>query len=463
METARLKWLPWIVGLAFFMQWFDTGALNNILPAIAREFSKNPMQMQSLVLGFMLTMVLLMPLSGWMGDRFGIRTVFMSSVIVFMVGSVVCAFSQGIVQLLAGKIMQGAGAAFLLPVSRLAILRSFDRDRLTALLSFIAVPGLVGTFLGPILAGLFVAWLSWRWVFYCNIPIGLLILFCAGRVYPVYKKEVHGFDIIGFLLVSLTVVSATLCIEGYVDWHWSAWLVWISVAVALAAVLGYCLYARWSVFPLFDLKVFRIRTFSIGLIGNLINGFTGGAVPFLVPLMLQVELGLSASQTGIVMASGALSSIFAKNVVPFLLKKTGYRWFISINTVVLGIVILLFTVIDVQTPFGLLMLCMAMFSGLNSFQFTSTFTMSLIDLGQENASNGNTLVSLLCQFFAGISVGVVTILLSCFSPEGLRHVPLQVFHHAFICIALVNVIAVLFFLRAPHGFLEESIPHQRRC
>lgn len=447
----RLKILPWVVGMAFFMQWFDTGALNTILPVVASDFGQNPMRMQSLVLGFMLTMILLMPVSGWLADKYGIRTVFMLAVTVFMAGSVLCAFSWKHGILLTGKIIQGAGGAFLLPLSRLAIIKSYSREKLTGLLSFIAVPGLVGLFVGPIIGGVLATYLSWRWVFYLNVPIGLAILFCARRYYPVLKADVvHRFDWPGFFLIGMVVFCAASGVEGYVDWHWPASRAWVFVGMAIAGIALYFLYARKVAFPLFGLNVFRVPSFTIGLIGNLLNGLTGGAVPFMVPLLLQVVFGLQASLTGFVMASGAMASILAKNIVPCLLEKIGYRWFLCINTVLLGIAILAFVMIDPATPLGLMMLFMGTFSGINSFQFTSTFTMSLIDLEPEDASNGNTVVSVISQFFAGISVGLTTILLSLFSSNGLESVSASVFRSTFVCIAMLNVGAVVLFLFVPH-------------
>ncbi|WP_268811677.1 MFS transporter [Caballeronia zhejiangensis] len=293
--------LLWIVAVGFFMQALDTTIVNTALPSIARSLNAAPLAMQSIVVAYTLTMALLTPASGWLADRFGTRRVYQVSISLFVIGSLACANAHSVNQLVLARVLQGVGGSMLLPIGRLAILRAVSGEAYVSALAMISVAGQVGPILGPTLGGWFVESFSWHWIFLINVPIGAVGLYAVQRFLP--NDTVHDgppFDFVGCGLLSMCMVSFSLALDCPVETHRGA----VSAALfALAAVstFAYVPYARKKRNPLFQLALFREPNFSVGLIGNLLCRIGSSAVPFLLPLLMQLELGYSPLHSGLMM------------------------------------------------------------------------------------------------------------------------------------------------------------------
>jgi len=224
-KSARsMSGLPWIAAMAFFMQALDATILNTALPAIAVSLDRSPLAMQSAIISYTLTVAMLIPVSGWLADRFGTRKIFIIAVTLFTLGSLLCALSGTLGLLVASRIIQGVGGAMMMPVARLALLRAYPRSELLPVLNFVTMPGLVGPILGPLLGGVMVTYLTWHWIFLINIPIGILGIIYARKYMPDFTTPKRRFDLAGFLMFGISLVMISVGIELFGERIVSGWL-----------------------------------------------------------------------------------------------------------------------------------------------------------------------------------------------------------------------------------------------
>lgn len=459
------KLIPWLVATAFFMQMLDGTIVNTALPTIARDLGESPLRMQSVVISYLLTVAMLIPATGWLADRFGIRRVFLLAVLVFSLGSLGCALSQSLTQLVIGRIVQGVGGAIMAPVGRLAILRITPRKDLIQVLSFIAIPGLVGPLIGPTLGGLLVQYASWHWIFIINVPVGALGIFLTLRYLPpLILGEVFRFDWGGFLLLAVMMVAFSIGIEGMGELHMRPLIYNALFVSAVASVVIYLIYARRAKHPLFDLNIFKNRVFSVGIAGNLVSRLGGGAMPFLMPLFLQVGLELSPAKAGLTMIPMPLGAILSKVLITKAVKLLGYRTMLVGNTILLGGLLMFFATIGKDTNYYILLLHLGLFGVANSTQFSIMNTSTLMDLPAEQASTGNSILSLVMQLSQSMGVSVGAFALSFFmtrlglhaagsSPDALR-----AFSYTFVAMGCVTICSSLIFRGMPKNLGRDTPP-----
>lgn len=344
------KSLLWLVAVGFFMQTLDATIINTALPAMAASLGESPLRMQSVVVAYALTMAMLIPASGWLADRFGTRRVFFCAIVLFVAGSVLCALSRSIGQLVAARVIQGLGGALLLPVGRLALLRSVPRAEFLAAMSFVAIPGLVGPLLGPTLGGWLVQYASWHWIFLINVPVGLIGCFATLRIMPDLRlAEQHRFDGVGYGLLAFGMVAVSLAIDGVSGLGLRQAGVLVLLVFGFASITAYWLHAVRRPYPLFEPALFGIPTLSIGLLGNLFCRLGSGCMPFLVPLLLQVSMGYSPLHAGLMMLPIALAGMSMKRFATPLIKRNGYRKILVVNTSLVGLTMASF---GLTTPEG---------------------------------------------------------------------------------------------------------------
>jgi EmrB/QacA subfamily drug resistance transporter len=447
-RTQRL--LPWLVAIAFFMQTLDGSILNTALPRMAADLGESPLRMQSVVIAYMLTVALLIPASGWLADRLGTKRVFIAAIVLFSLGSLLCALSPSLPVLVGARVVQGVGGALLLPVGRLAILRAFPRTELLKALAFVSVPGLVGPLVGPTLGGWLVEVASWHWIFLINLPVGLLGIAFALRFMPDLRGAAGAFDWRGFLLFSSGLVLVTLALQGLSERALSVAVSMVMLVAGLAAMLGYWLHAARVERPIFCLALFRIPTFTIGLAGNLFARLGSGAMPFLMPLFLQLGLGYSPSAAGMSLIPTALGAMLCKAFAEPLIRRFGYRLVLVVNTLLLGAMIASFALVGPATPHALVLAMLGLFGVINSLQFTAMNTLTLGDLDSANASGGNSLLSVVMQLAMSLGVAAAGALLAAFTGVGAAAggpVVLHAFHATFVCVGLLSAAAAFIFLQ----------------
>lgn len=454
LDPRTKRALPWLVAIAFFMQTLDGSILNTALPRMAVDLGESPLRMQAIVVAYLLTVALLIPASGWLADRFGTQRVFIAAIALFSLGSLLCALSPNLTLLVLSRIVQGVGGALLLPVGRLAILRVFPKGELLSALAFVAVPGLLGPLVGPTLGGWIVEIATWHWVFLINLPVGAAGIVLARRHMPDLRTPVDAFDARGFMLFSAGLVLVTLALQGLGERALSAAASLLMLVVGLAAMVAYWLHAVRTPRPLFSPTLFRIPTFAIGVAGNLFARIGSGAMPFLMPLFLQLALGHTPANAGMSLIPTALGAMLCKSFAAPLIRHTGYRRVLGINTLLLGGMIASFSLVGPALPHPVLLAMLGVFGVINSLQFTAMNTLTLGDLGPAEASGGNGLLSVVMQLAMSLGVAAAAALLAAFGGSGVApgsEAVLRAFHATFLCIGALSATSALIFLQLRAG------------
>jgi EmrB/QacA subfamily drug resistance transporter len=409
--------LPWLVAVAFFMESLDTTILNTAVPAISEALKVAPLSMKSVLASYTLSLAVFIPISGWMADRFGTRRVFASAIGLFTLGSFLCGVSSNIHVLVAYRILQGCGGAMMVPVGRLTLVRTFAKSELIRAMSFVAIPALVGPMLGPIAGGLIVGYLHWRFIFFVNIPIGLIGLLMVYLHLPDYREETHPLDIVGLILFGSGIALLSYVLEIFGEHTLSTVEILGLLVVSLALIGGYLLHAREIEFPLLRLSLFRIRTFSASVSGSFFTRLGIGGVPFLLPLLYQVGLGFTPIQSGLLIMPQALASMSTKFLLPKILNRLGYRAVLVSNTIILGLLLLLFATIGLHTPVWIIVLQAFCYGAFTSLQYTSMNTLVYADVTEEETSSASSIASTMQQMSISFGVAAAGLTTALFVPR----------------------------------------------
>jgi len=436
--------LPWLVAMAFFMQALDATILNTALPAIAGDLQRSPLAMQSAVISYALTVALLIPTSGWLADRHGSRRVFIWAVGLFSLGSLLCAMSNSLAMLVSMRIVQGVGGALMMPVARLTLLRSYPRSDFLAVMSLVTMPGLIGPVLGPLLGGWLVTVASWHWIFLINLPIGAIGIAMALHVMPDLKAEYHTFDWRGFAYFSLGLVLLSLALDLMGEVEGSGRISLLAALLGVLLMFAYVRHARQASHPLFDLNVLKIRSFSIGCLGNVCTRLGTGGIPLLLPLMLQVAFGYSANLSGWMLAPVALAALSVKPLVTRWIPRFGYRQTLLCFSVLTALSIALLALIHASTAIVWMLPALILFGACNSVQMTAMNTLAVADLPEQYTSMGNSLLSVSQQLSISFGIAVASTTLQLFHRGGstLPHA----FEATYIVLALFTLFASLIFM-----------------
>jgi len=452
-QEQSLRILLWLVAVGFFMQTLDATIVNTALPAMASSLGESPLRMQSVVVAYSLTMAMLIPASGWMADRFGTRRVYVGAIVLFVIGSVLCALSPSLSGLVAARVVQGAGGALLLPVGRLVVLKTFPRERFLQAMSFVAIPGLIGPLIGPTLGGWLVEAVTWHWIFLINVPVGVVGALATLRYMPKPSvTAVARFDLAGYLLLAFGMVAISLALDGLSGLGLRQAAVLVLMVFGLASLTAYWLHALRRPDPLFSPQLFHVGSLRIGLLGNLFSRLGSSCMPFLIPLLLQVTMGYSPAQAGMMMLPVAIASMSVKRVTTPLITRHGYRRVLVVNTGLVGLAMASFVFAAPDQPLVLRILQLAVLGAVNSMQFTAMNTLTLKDLEPETASSGNSLLSMVQMLAMGMGVAAAGAVLAAFTEvfgSG-DDQALPAFRATFGCMALITIAsAAIFWQLAP--------------
>jgi EmrB/QacA subfamily drug resistance transporter len=442
-ETAK-RLLPWLVAVGFFMESLDTTILNTAVPAIANALKVAPLSMKAVLASYTLSLALFIPISGWMANRFGTRRVFASAIGVFTLGSFLCGISTDIHVLVACRILQGCGGAMMLPVGRLTIVRAFAKSELVRAMSFVVIPGLIGPMLGPLMGGLIIAYFHWSVIFFVNIPIGLVGVYMVYRHLPNFRAaRNYRLDVVGLVLFGSGISLLSYVLEVFGEHELSGREMVGLSAISAALLAAYGLHSIRIPHPLLRLSLVRIRSFRVSVSGNLLTRLGIGGLPFLLPLLYQVGLGFTPLQSGLLIVPQALAAISLKFALPLILKRFGYRRVLIANTVILGVMLMLFSTIDVGTPVWLIVLLAFSYGFFTSTQYTSMNTLAYADVNQEQASGASTIASTVQQMAVSFGVASASLTAALFIP---RHTPVsapQMIHGIHLALRLLGAWTIL--------------------
>jgi len=454
--TAK-RLLPWLVAVGFFMESLDTTILNTAVPAIAHALNVPPLSMKAVLASYTLSLAVFIPISGWMANRFGTRRVFASAIGIFTLGSFLCGISNNIHLLVACRILQGGGGAMMLPVGRITMVRTFAKSELINAMSFVAIPGLVGPMLGPIIGGVIIGYFHWSVIFFVNIPIGLCGLYMVYRHLPNYRESRnYPLDIIGLVLFGSGIALLSYVLEVFGETTLSGREMLGLLAISFALLAAYGLHTKRMRHPLLRLKLLGVRTFRIAISGNLFTRLGIGGIPFLLPLLYQVGLGFSPIQSGLLIMPQAFAAMSLKLTMPLILKKFGYRAVLIVNTLTLGAMIMLFATIDVATPVWLIVMMAFTYGFMTSLQYTSMNTLAYADIGEHETSGASTIASTVQQLAVSFGIATASLATAVFIPDRLRATAPQMIHGihlALLGLATLTVVSTIVFwhLRAQDG------------
>src|SRR5580704_360198 len=398
LPDSSKRLLPWLIAVAFFMESLDTTILNTGVPTIAAALHVAPLSMKSVLASYTLSLAVFIPISGWMADRFGTRRVFASAIATFTLGSLLCGLSTNIHVLVACRVLQGCGGAMMVPVGRLTLVRTFAKSELIRAMSFVAIPGLIGPMLGPVVGGLIVGYFHWRLIFFVNLPIGLAGLYLVYLHLPDYReKRTHRLDIVGLILFGSGVALLSYVLEVFGEHTLGPGEILWLLAISIGLLAGYGLHSANTKFPLLALNLFRIRTFRAAVSGGFFTRLGIGGIPFLFPLLYQVGLGFTPIQSGLLIMPQAIAAMSTKVFMPRLLNLVGYRGVLISNTVIIGVLILLFATIGVATPVWLIVAQAFVYGFFTSLQYTSMNTLVFADVTEEDTSSASSIASTMQQ------------------------------------------------------------------
>ncbi len=446
-ERIATHLLPWVTATAMFIQSLDGTILNTSLPSIARDLDYSPTQMHSVIVTYALTLALFIPLSGWLADKFGTRTMFTIAVALFVAGSLCCALSVNLLTFNLSRVLQAIGASMMVPVARLAILYQYPKSKLLKTMNFITIFGLLGMVVGPSLGGFLTDYLSWHWIFLVNVPIGIIGISLAKRTMPNFKKAVGRFDFRGLMYFSLALIVITMLLETLSTGltRWSIILGGL-LLFNLLAVAYYIHYKRTEK-PIIDLRLLNIKTLKIGLSGSLITRLGIGGLPLLLPLMLQTGFGYSASVAGLLLLPSALANVAIKPFMVRIIKALGYRTVLISNTALLGCVLLLLGFVERDTPLGYYILLMVFYGFFTSVQMSAMNTITLSDLDDNTKSGGNTMLVITQQLSVSFGVSVASLLLAFFQAGASDNDGIAPFHYTFLCLGIFTILSSVSFGR----------------
>ena len=440
--------LPIILATSIFMQMLESTILNTSLPTIAAELNESPLKMQNAIISYVLTLAIFMPVSGFLADKFGTKKIFILSLVLFSLGSVLCAFSQNLDHLVIARVIQGIGGSMMTPVGKLALIKSYDKSEIIHALNYAIIPALIGPVLGPLVGGYLVDYLSWHWIFLINLPIGVLGIILTLKYMPDYKAETVKFDLKGFLIFSLASLLLSVALEmiGNTPSTTPVLLVFI---FGFLMLFYYFKHAQKESHPIFPLNLFQIRTFRVGILGNLATRLGISSISLLVPLMVQIAYGESAVLSGWIVAPMALTAMFGKSYVIRILNRFGYRKTLLLNTIILGLLICLMAVPDKDSSVYWFIPILSLMGFFNSIQFTSMNTISISDLRDFQESSGNSLISVNQQLAMGFGIAFGLLVLNFLEHTNfvLNSNTHNAFRYTFLIMGVITLLSSLVFLR----------------
>ena len=412
MASQRILVLPLTIAAALFMENMDSTVIATSLPAIARDLGTDPVALKLAFTTYLLSLTVFIPISGWVADKFGGKNVFRAAIVIFMVGSIACGQSSSLESLIASRFLQGIGGAMMVPVGRLILLRETPKSQMVDALAWLTIPALIGPLIGPPIGGFITTYFSWRWIFWMNMPIGLLGLYVATRYMPnTFREEPKRLDWLGFLLSSLglsaLVFGSTVIGRDIISPVQTGALVLFGI-VCLAF---YIRHARRTVHPILDLELLKIHTFRVAVLGGSLFRIGVGAIPFLLPLMLQLGFNYSPVQSGLLTCSAALGSITMKAGASRLLRRFGFRTLLLTNGALAALTISANGLIVSSTPIGFMLALFALGGFLRSLQFTSLNALAYSDIDRPGASAATSFYSVAQQLSLSLGVTLAAVVL----------------------------------------------------
>lgn len=430
--------------MTFFMENLDATIIATALPAMATQFGVMPVDLNVGISAYVLAVAIFIPVGGWLADRFGAQYIFTSAITLFTCASILCGMSESLSTFILARVLQGIAGAMMVPVGRLIVVRCTPKEKLVQAIAYITWPGLVAPILGPPIGGFIVTHFGWKWIFYLNIPLGLLgIYFACKLVENIKFKEVGKFDLVGFALIASACASIMYGFEkvGQDVQQFLPYLWLVALGIGLFAVAVF--YMKRAAHPLLRFEIMQYPTFSVSLMGGSVFRIAMSAIPFLLPLLFQEVFHFSAFQAGLCILAVFVGNLAMKPFTTPLMKRFGFKNILVVNGILGAFAIGSCALFTPQTPW-VVMLGLMFLSGLSrSMQFTCYNSMSFAEITPQYKRYATTQYSLFFQMSVGVSVAISALMLRSFSQFNHHLQPMLLdFQYTFIAIGLFSLISL---------------------
>jgi EmrB/QacA subfamily drug resistance transporter len=443
--------VPVIVACALFMENLDATVLATSLPAIARDMGEDPIALKLALTSYLLSLAVFIPASGWVADRFGAKRIFRVALAIFMLGSVFCGLASSLTDFVLARIVQGLGGAMMVPVGRLVILRSVPKSELVGALAWFTIPAIVGPIAGPPLGGFITTYFDWRWIFYINIPIGLLgIVLVTRYIEDIREQSPPPLDIIGLVLLgtglSGLVFGMAALGQGLVPF-------WLALTMIVAGGMVCWLYARHAVrtpHPLLDLSLMRIDTFRASMTGGTLFRIGAGATTFLLPLLFQIGFGLTAFASGMLTFAAAIGAFLMKFSAPPILTRFGFRNVLVANAVISSAFVCGLALFTPSTPHAVIIGVLLIGGFFRSLQFSAVNTLIYADISPPLMSQVTSFASAATQLSLSFGVAIAALILEAKQTlRGNSAILVNDFVTAFLVVGVIGAMSAIIFWRLP--------------
>ena len=453
--------VPLIIAVALLMENLDASVLSTALPDIAADFGSDPLHLKLVLTTYLLALAVFIPASGWVADRYGARVVFRWAIVVFAAGSIACGLSQGLLQLVFARLLQGIGGAMMVPVGRLILLRAVPREGLVEALAWLTVPALIGPVLGPPLGGYITTYWDWRWIFWINIPLAVLGVVLVSWLIPnIREDDVRPFDVAGFLLIGpgLAAFLSGVTLAGLsLSTPWQTALITFA---GLALILAYIRHSGRVQNPILDLTLLRLPTFRIAATGGLMFRVSVGALPFLLPLMLQLGFGLTAFQSGSLTFVSGMGAMIMKFAAQPLLRRFGFRGVLMGNAAVAAVLLAGPGLFTPATPVALMVMVLFVGGLSRSLQFTALNAIAYAEVPPDRLSQATSFSAVLQQLSGSIGITLAAMLLEgAGALRGTTSVDVGNFPFVFGAVTLLTATSALIFARLARGAGASMVRH----
>jgi EmrB/QacA subfamily drug resistance transporter len=458
----RTRLIPLIVATALFMENMDATVIATSLPAIAADIGTNPLALKLAVTSYLLSLAVFIPASGWVADRFGARKIFCTAIVIFILGSIGCAFARSLEGFVIARVVQGMGGAMMTPVGRLVLVRSIDKRELVGAMAWVTVPALIGPVFGPPLGGFITTYASWPWIFLINLPIGLLGIVLALRyIDPVRSEHLEKFDGLGMVLSGLAVAGLAFgfSVAGIdlLPWGVSAALIGAG-AIFMAA---YLVHARHTPAPILDFSLLKLPTIRAAVLGGFLFRVGIGSLAFLLPLMLQLGFGRTPFESGLITFATAVGALGMKTVAARAISYFGFRTVLVANAAISAVFLAACAIFTPSTPIAIMVAVLLIGGFFRSLQFTCINTIAYAEVDARRMSRATSLMSVQQQLAisTGVAIGAM-IVESTLHWKGKTTIAADDFTAAFLIVALISAASTFIFARLPADAGAEMSGHR---
>ena len=460
MQQVRKNLILIIVSFAMLMEAIDTTIINTAIPNMSLSLKVNPIDLKLALISYLLSLAIFFPISGWIADKFGIKKVFICALSLFTLSSLACGFTSTLEQLIVARFIQGLGGSFTMPVGRLIILRICERHELIAKMSIVVMVAALGMMLGPVLGGILTTHLSWPWVFWVNVPFGILAILLAYFLFPSMPVvPVPPLDKLGFILFGGGLATLTYSLSAFSESNLSHAHTLSMLLFSLFLLGIYWWHSQKQTYPIVKIALLSKRTFRISVLGNLCARLSFGGIPFLLPLLFQIGLKFTPQLSGLLLAPISLGVLLVKPLSMTILRFFGYKKLLNINTIVVALILWSFTFISASTSFFTIGFLTFLYGFLIALQYTGMNSLAYANISDEELSSATSIMSTIQQLAQSFGVAFAAILVNLYSPHfSINSITIiNSLHQSFFAMGLVTLFSIIIFIKLKPGDGQELI------